>query len=252
MPHALHALSQQIHTLSPAARLLLATSVAELSSGGEEGDGEDGDEELTVCLFWSADIGDEEGDEGKGKEKVDGEENNSKRVRVWTTTTSLSDLPVPAAEIREAIVGGMLHVDFKRRAAGVDFSSLESISLQVLTQPRNTVWELQAASIEGYVPILLGAQFKLLSEQAAPKNNSAEVKDLKAKLSQRDDEIRILKDKLSAADTTIARQAASASQHSAPANSPQKPPKVAPKNASKLQPNQKRRRVKGSDSDDSW
>nr|XP_031861811.1 uncharacterized protein CI109_002640 [Kwoniella shandongensis]KAA5528883.1 hypothetical protein CI109_002640 [Kwoniella shandongensis] len=210
-PRPLHNISQQIHAtlLSPPTRFLL---VSTLSDSGE------GDE-WTLCLFCKTDQG----------------------LRVWSEIVDLSEIDVAEGEIRDTIQGGMLHVDCGPRRQ-VDLTTVKEVSVHILVHPEPIVLSFKQAELEEHASKLLDASFQLLSRpDPTPRGgDSSELKELRAQLSQKDTEIHSLNSKLASMKATVVRATASDNKSKFPP-SPQKA--APPKGASKLQPNQKRRKA---------
>ncbi|OWZ58424.1 hypothetical protein C368_00587 [Cryptococcus neoformans 125.91] len=210
----LESLSQQIHAtlLSPPAKFLL-TSGRALD-----------DQWWKVRLFWN-------GGGGDGKTEV----------RVWTADINLDEVSATEEDLAAAVETGMLHVDCGRRS--VDLSTLDELSLHVLIQPKPIITYLTLGKVEDYVGQLIDVNFKLLSRPAATKEDTSEVKKLRSQLASKDEEIATIRSKMS----NLSSQGASrgSDYKSSPSQSPQKPRTTIPKNASKIQPNQKRYVIQG-------
>ncbi|KAK8846662.1 hypothetical protein IAR55_005749 [Kwoniella newhampshirensis] len=210
-PRPLHIVSQQIHAtlLSPPSRFLL---VSTLSDSGQ-GDG------WTLSLFSRT---------GQG-------------VRIWSETLDLSEVDVPEGEIGDAIQNGMLHVDCGCRRQ-VDLDTLKEVSIHILVRPKPIVVLLVLSKLEEHASELLDSSFQLLSRPDAlsKESNLSEIKELRAKLSQRENEIHSLNSKLASMKATVVRATSSDNKSKFPP-SPQKA--APPKGASQLQPNQKRRKA---------
>ncbi|ALO60541.1 hypothetical protein CND05053 [Cryptococcus deneoformans JEC21] len=207
----LDSLAQQIHAtlLSPPAKFLL-TSGRALD-----------DQWWRVRLFWN------------------GDRDGKTEVRVWTADINLDEVSATEEDLAAAIETGMLHVDCGRRS--VDLSALDELSLHVLIQPKPIITYLTLGKVEDYVGQLIEVNYKLLSRPVATKEDPSEVKKLRSQLVRKDEEIATIRSKMS----NLSSQGASrgSDYKSSPSQSPQKPRTIIPKNASKIQPNQKRRRV---------
>ncbi|KNX49749.2 hypothetical protein CNBG_9644 [Cryptococcus deuterogattii R265] len=207
----LESLSQQIHAslLSPPAKFLLTSKRAV------------DDQWWRLRLFWN----------GGGDSKTG--------VRVWTADINLEELSATEEVLAAAIETGMLHVDCGRRS--VNLSTLDELSLHVLIQPKPIITYLTLGNVEDYVGQLIEVNYKLLSRPVAPKEDSSEVKRLRTQLARKDEEITTIRSKMTHLATPGSSRASD--YKPSPSQSPQKPRTAVPKNASMIQPNQKRRRV---------
>ncbi|WVQ97687.1 hypothetical protein IAU59_004801 [Kwoniella sp. CBS 9459] len=164
-------------------------------------------------------------------------------VRVWRSVDQLIDDPIAGREdeIAEAIREGLLHVDCGPRRV-VDLARTAEIQLHILVQPEPIVVDLQEeADDSDSMMTLLTTAYSLLAapKPSSAKNNPAELRDLQAQISQKDAEIAALNSRLASMKATVVR--ATASDNRKVQQSPQKA--KPPANASKLQPNQKKRKA---------
>ncbi|WVF70204.1 hypothetical protein IAT40_004992 [Kwoniella sp. CBS 6097] len=224
-------LSQTIHAtlLSPPRQFLLTTSTA--------------NDYLRLSLFTKP-----LSSGGSGSNNGDRDEPAHGRVEtvmVWTAVYDLIDELIKGreSEMAEAINEGLLHVDCGPRRA-VDLAKTEEVHLHILIKPEPIILDLKQAEIGDEAATLLTATYTLLSAPKPSKNpkdkdNTSEVRDLQAQLFQKDAEIATLNSRLASMKATVVR--ATASDNKKVQQSPQKV--KPPANASKLQPNQKRRKA---------
>ncbi|OCF37727.1 hypothetical protein I316_00854 [Kwoniella heveanensis BCC8398] len=163
-------------------------------------------------------------------------------VRVWTEDIELfeGNMCRRKEDIADAIREGLLHVDCGPRRA-VDLSKMKKLQLHFLVKPEPMVFDLVEAELTDHAAALLRATYTLSSapKASSSKDNGSELRDLRAQLSQKDDEIAVLNSRLASMKATVVR--ATASDNKKVHQSPQKA--KPPANASKLQPNQKRRKA---------
>ncbi|WVR04330.1 hypothetical protein IAU60_001330 [Kwoniella sp. DSM 27419] len=169
----------------------------------------------------------------------------SAQVRSWSGSEKMPyGFEASEEEVAEAVRDGMLHID-QGTDSDLGLEDQSNLTLQILVQPYPVEIDLRLDP-EPRSTHLLSAAYSLLTHQSTYTSSSkggsanSDLRDLRAQLVQKDAEISALNAKLASMKATVVRVTASDNKKKMQM-SPQKP--KPPANASKLQPNQKKRKA---------
>ncbi|TYJ58163.1 hypothetical protein B9479_000987 [Cryptococcus floricola] len=234
---SLHNISQIIHAhqLVPTTKFLLTSSLPN----------RDDPDEWRMCLFWIP--------------------NDGREVKVWKVDQRISDTTMNEAQLVKSIQSGMMSVKLK---ATDDPNAKEELYLHMI-EPKKWLSCLEEDEIGKYIPDLMRVIYKLLDPEsegwtgggANQQNPSTDERNTRDKTPPPkpktpeparpapdiNPQIREMQEQLAQAQAQInafSSQQAKASQGGPGKSSQQSPVKPkAPKNANRLQPTQKRRKI---------